>query len=257
MPTTSDLRDLVHCRHEDGLAWLEIHRPEKLNALNGDTLVALIGAVERCSDDPAVRVILLTGAGDRAFAAGADIEEMSGLDTYGIRLAMEAGKLATEALESAAQPVLAVVNGYALGGGCELALACDLILASDKAQFGLPELSLGIIPGWGGTQRLERRIGYGRARDMIFTGRRILAEEALTWGLADRVYTHDTLRNEATALARTLATKAPAALAASKRALREGADLPLAEGLKLETEIFSRLWEREERVAAMSAFLKR
>ncbi len=249
--------NLVGVDVSDGLAWIEIRRPDKLNALNVETLRALIAAVKSCSDDPAVRVTLLTGAGDRAFAAGADIAEMADFDTEGIRAVMELGKLAAETLESALQPVLAVVNGYALGGGCELALACDLILASEKAQFGLPELSLGIIPGWGGTQRLERRVGYGRARDMIFTGRRVAASEAQAWSLADRVFPHDTLREEATTLAHALAAKDPAALAASKRALGEGADLPLAEGLKLETEIFTRLWDREERVTAMDAFLKR
>jgi enoyl-CoA hydratase len=248
---------LVQYRVDEGLAWIEINRPDKLNALNGETLKQLRTIVETLSVDPSARVLLLTGAGERAFAAGADIAEMSDFDVDGIRAAMDSGKAAALALETAPKPVLAVVNGYALGGGCELALACDLILASEKAQFGLPELTLGIIPGWGGTQRLERRVGYGRARDMIFTGRRVPAAEALSWGLADRVYPHDTLRDEAAALARTLAAKDAAALAAAKLALRERAGLPLSQGLTLETEVFTRLWDRDERVAAMNAFLKR
>jgi enoyl-CoA hydratase len=251
------MAELVHTRLEDGLAWIEIHRPDKLNALNGDILREFLDAIQAASGDPETRVLLLTGSGDRAFAAGADIAEMSSEDVDGIRALMEAGKAVALALETAQQPVLAVVNGYALGGGCELALACDLILASEKAQFGLPELTLGIIPGWGGTQRLERRVGYGRARDMIFTGRRIPAAEAMAWGLADRVFPHDTLREEAAALARTLAAKDAGALATAKRALHEGSNLPLREALTLETELFTKLWEREERVNAMNAFLKR
>lgn len=251
------MSDLVRSRLDDSLAWVEIQRPDKLNALNGDTLQALHSAIEAVAGDPRTRVILLTGAGERAFAAGADIAEMSEQSSEGVRRLMEAGKAATRALETAPQPVLAVVNGYALGGGCELALACDLILASEKAQFALPELSLGIIPGWGGTQRLQRRVGFGRARDMIFTGRRVSASEALAWGLADRVFTPDSLRDEAAVLARTLAAKDAIALAAAKRALREGAGLEQSAGLTLETELFTELWDRDDRVAAMNAFLKR
>jgi enoyl-CoA hydratase len=242
---------------EDGMAWVEIRRPEKLNALRRATMEDLGSALVPLTVDPAVRVILLTGAGERAFAAGADVREMSSLDGSGIRSLMELGKEITRQIEEAIQPVVAVVNGFALGGGCELVLACDLVVASETARFGLPEVDLGILTGWGGSQRLERRVGYGRARDMLLTGRHVPAATALEWGLCDRVVPPDQLRAEATALARSLAAKDPAAVSAAKRALRLRAVLPLAEGLVHETELFVDLFDRPERVAAMERFLSR
>lgn len=247
----------VRTWRDEGLAWMELNRPDKLNALNRELLVELAKVTRELSDDPEARVLLLTGAGDRAFAAGADIAEMHEQDRDGIRELMELGKEAATALEEAPQPVIAVVNGYALGGGCELSLACDLVCAAETAQFGLPEIDLGVLPGWGGTQRVERRVGYGRARDMLLTGRRVPASEALAWGLCDRVFPAERLREEATALARTLATKDPQSLAACKRALRARTLLSTAEGLAVETELFVQLFDRPERVAAMSRFVRR
>lgn len=248
---------LVRTWRDGGLAWMELSRPDKLNALNREVLAELGRLARELSDDPEVRVLLLTGSGERAFAAGADIAEMCEQDRDGIRELMELGKEAANTLEEAPQPVIAVVNGYALGGGCELSLACDLVCAAGSAQFGLPEIDLGVLPGWGGTQRLERRVGYGRARDMILTGRRVPAAEALAWGLCDRVFPADRLREEATALAQALAAKDAQSLAACKRALRARALLPPAEGLAVETELFVQLFDRPERVAQMGRFVRR
>lgn len=248
---------LIRTWREDGLAWIELHRPDKLNALNRELLAELGAIARQLSEDPEVRVLLLTGAGDRAFAAGADIAEMHVQDRAGIRELMELGKGAAVALEEAPQPVVAVVNGFALGGGCELSLACDLVCAAESAQFGLPEVDLGVLPGWGGTQRLERRVGYGRARDLVLTGRRVPAAEALAWGLCDRVFPAARLREEATALAHTLVAKDPGSLSAGKRALRASALLSPAEGLAVETELFVELFDRPERVAAMGRFVRR
>jgi len=247
----------VHTWTEDGLCWIEIHRPEKLNALDRATLAALARAVREGSAREGVRVLLLTGAGEQAFAAGADIAEMAVQDAAGIRALMDLGKETTRLLESAPQPAIAVVNGYALGGGCELALACDLVLASDRAQFGLPEVDLGVLPGWGGTQRLERRVGYGRARQMVLTGRRIPAPLALEWGLCEALVPAESLRDEAAKLARELAAKDPGALAAAMRALHAASALPLEEGLRLETELFVELFQRPEREAAVERFLQK
>jgi enoyl-CoA hydratase len=248
---------LIHTWTEDGILWLEIHRPDRLNALNREALLELRAVLLPLAEDSDARVVLLTGAGDRAFCAGADIAEMDQEDEEGIRSLMGLGKEVTLLLEEAPQPVLAVVNGYALGGGCELALACDLVLASERAQFGLPEIDLALLPGWGGSQRVERRVGYGRARDMVLTGRRVPAQEALAWGLCDRVFPVETLRSETTALAKILAGKDQAALAGAKRALRRRSELPLTESLLYETELFVRLFIRPERTEAMGRFLKR
>jgi enoyl-CoA hydratase len=239
------------------LAWIEVRRPEKLNALNLAALYALRDAVRAARQDDAAHVLLLTGAGERAFVAGADIAEMNAQDRDGIRAMMELGKEVALLLEEAPQPAVAVVNGYALGGGCELALACDLVVASETAQFGLPEVDLAVLPGWGGSQRLERRVGYGRAREMVLTGRRVPAAEALQWGLCDRVFPAAGLLDGAAEVARSLAAKDPGALTAAKRALRERADLPLSAGLKLETDLFVQLFDRPERIDAMGRFVKR
>jgi enoyl-CoA hydratase len=241
---------------DEGLAWIEIDRPGKLNALDGDTVRALTGAVQDAAAQPETRVILLAASGDKAFAAGADVAEMHAQDAAGVRALMESGKALAVLLEEAPVPVIAVVHGFVLGGGLELALACDLICAAETARFGLPEADLGVLPGWGGSQRLLRRVGAGRARDMLLTGRRVPAEEALSWGLCDRVFPAASLREAAAALARSLRDKEAAALAAAKRTLREGAGLPLFEALRLETELFVQLFDRPERAERMERFLK-
>lgn len=249
--------ETLNIRQDGPVTWIEVSRPDKLNALNRATLESLRDGVREAEAEPDTRVLVLTGSGERAFIAGADISEMASQDLPGIRGMMELGKEVALLLEHSPRPVIAAVNGYALGGGCELALACDFICASESAQFGLPEVDLGILPGWGGSQRLERRVGYGRARDMILTCRRIPAHKALEWGLCDRVVPGSSLREEVQALAHVLAGKDPGALAAAKEALRASADLPLAEGLEAETDLFVRLFDRAEREELMRRFLEK
>lgn len=246
----------LEVEREGAVAIVTVNRPDKRNALNRVVREELIEALAALQLDSSVRVLLLTGAGDRAFVAGADISEFAERTPLEQRQAMTTIQT-FEAVAACTKPVIAMINGYALGGGCELALACDLILASEKAQFGLPEVDLAVLPGWGGSQRLERRVGYGRARDMILTGRRVRAEEAHSWGLCDRVFPPERLRDEAVILAKGLAAKDAEALAAAKRALRWRSELPLSETLRLETDAFVELFQRPERQAAMERFLKR
>lgn len=249
--------ETVHTWRDGGATWIEIRRPSRLNALDPPTLDALCRAAREAVEDHEVRVLLLTGAGEQAFCAGADIAEMSRMDGPAIRAFMDLGKETTRLLEEAPVPTVAVVNGYALGGGCELALACDLVLAAENAQFGLPEVDLAVLPGWGGSQRLQRRVGYGRARRMLFTGCRVSAPEALACGLCDAVAPPGELRGEAARTAEVIAGKDRAALAGIKRALRWGSELSPSECLDLETDLFTRLFDRPERAAAMERFLRR
>ncbi len=196
-----------------------IHRPEKLNALNAAVLDDASAAFTELAGDGETRVAILTGAGEKAFVAGADIAAMAEMNAGEAEAFARQGHSLGERMIEAPFPIIAAVNGFALGGGCELALACDLIYASDKARFGLPEVTLGVIPGFGGTQRLARRVGVGKAREMVFTGVAIDAAEALSIGLADRVFPHDKLRDEAVAAAERIAGQR-----APRRGLRQACD---------------------------------
>jgi enoyl-CoA hydratase len=240
-------------------AWVEItfNRPQVLNALNEAALLQLHRTLGRLGDQAACRAIILTGAGERAFCAGADVAEMCALSSDEVNRFAALGQEAAFAIERCPKPVIAAVNGFALGGGCEIALACDLIFAADSAQFGLPELTLGILPGWGGTQRLPRRVGLGRAREMIYSSRRVGAEEAARIGLADRVVPRELLLQETRAVAAHLGTLSAAAVAAAKEALAAAASTSLEQGCGREAELFVRTFATEERPAAMGKFLKR
>lgn len=251
------MNDLILSYHEDGWTELTLNRSEVLNALSRGLLTALLAAVREASARPECRVLILTGAGERAFAAGADIAEMAGLQPDEVGRFVALGQEVTVALEACPQPVIAAVNGYALGGGCEIALACDLIVASNTAQFGQPEVTLGVPPGWGGTQRLPRRVGIGIARRMIYTGERVGAEEALGIGLADRVVPAGLLQQETRAFAAQLAAHSREGMAASKEALHAAGDLPLGDGLAREAELFARAFATDARRAAMERFVKR
>lgn len=238
-------------------ALVTVNRPKALNALDERLLRRLGEVVGDLSADEGVAVVIITGAGDRAFIAGADIAEMNACSRDELAEIVRLGQALTRAVELAPKPVIAMVNGYALGGGCELALACDLVVAAETARFGLPEVKLGLLPGFGGTQRLPRRIGWGRARDLILTGRQVPADEALRLGLCDRVVPTADLRSTTEALAVELAAVDAGALAAAKEALRLAADEPLALGLAREAELFVELFDRPERAAAMERFLRR
>jgi enoyl-CoA hydratase len=242
---------------EDRIAWVTINRPEKLNALNRATVLAIAGAAGRAVKDPDVGVIVLTGAGDKAFVAGADIAEMAAYSPS------EAQSFAHElnesfgALAGSPKPVLAAVNGFALGGGCELAMACHLRIAADGARFGQPEVGLGLIPGAGGTQRLQRLVGRGRALDLILTGDMIDAAEALRIGLVERVVPAGELRGAVVEYAKKLLSKGPLALARALDAVLSGGEMALPEALRLEASLFGLCFATEDMREGTRAFVEK
>ena len=236
---------------------LTLNRPEKLNALSEELLRELAGQVDALDHDPSVRCAILTGAGDKAFAAGADIAAMTEMSTTQAKHFADAGHRVGHAIEQAHFPVLAAVNGFALGGGCELALCCDFIYASDKAKLGQPEVNLGVIPGFGGTQRLARRVGPARARELCMTGDAIGAEEALRIGLVNAVVAHAELAARVQEVARKIASKGPFAIAAVKRVILRGEDVPLATANELEATAFAALFGTGDQREGMRAFLEK
>ena len=239
----------------DGVALVTIERPEVLNALSFDLLDELAEALAGLDADPACRAIVLTGSGTKAFAAGADIRELA-IQTP-ITLLVDDRFAVWERIAATRKPLIAAVRGFALGGGCELALSCDLIVAGDDAQFGQPEINLGVMPGAGGTQRLTRAIGRARAMDLILTGRPIRAAEAAAAGLVSRVVPADETLDAALELARTIASKAPVAVLAAKEAVRLAEELPLAAGLRHERRAFFALFATEDQTEGMAAFVEK
>ncbi len=236
---------------------LTIRRPEVLNALNRATLAEIVRAVDLLEADDDVRVVIVTGDGEKSFISGADINELAVLDPRGAEAISRFGQAAVDRLAGSPKPVIAAVNGYAFGGGCELALACHMRLASDNAVFGLPEVSLGIIPGYGGTQRLPRLVGLGRALELLLTGRRIKAEEAERIGLVNRVVPREKLLDEAVALAEAIVKNAPLAVRAALEAATLGSELPLDVGLRLESAQFGILASSEDMHDGLKAFLEK
>jgi enoyl-CoA hydratase len=244
-------------RVEDGIGVLTFDRPKALNALNTRTIAELDALLQAEARDPAVRAVVLTGAGDKAFVAGADIAEMSGMTAQQARGFAELGQRAFARLEALPIPTIAAVNGYALGGGGELALACDLVYASERARFGQPEVNLGLLPSWGGTQRLARRVGPMRALEIVLTGEMYDAKRARELGLCLEVLPADQLLPHAIAKAKLIASRGPLAVAAAKRVLRAGADFGLAQGLALEAEAFGLVFASEDMREGTRAFLEK
>jgi enoyl-CoA hydratase len=248
---------VIDVSRDDGVAVVTVNRPDALNALDAETLGALRDRLVEIADEPDVRVVVLTGAGDRAFIAGADIKYMSGLDVDEAKrwgaLGQEAGRL----LETMPKPTIAAVNGFALGGGCELALACDFRYAARNAKLGQPEVNLGIIPGWGGTQRLARTVGIGVAKELVLTGRMVDAEEALRIGLVNAVFDQGELVEKTLQSARALAAKGPLALAAAKSALNRALAGDHAENLEREAKDFGELFASEDAKEGMTAFAEK
>ena len=226
-----------------------------MNALDRPTLEELRDRLGELAADPGVGVVLVTGSGDKAFVAGADIKYMSGLEVEEAMAWGELGHNCAELLETMPKPTIAAINGFALGGGCELALACDLRYASSSAKLGQPEINLGIIPGWGGTQRLARVCGLGVAKDLILTGRIVDAEEALRIGLVHGV--HDPAREKAREIAELLASKSPVALAAAKRATNHVLQGRHAQNLQREAEEFGELFSSHDAKEGMTAFVEK
>jgi enoyl-CoA hydratase len=242
---------------DGALAVVFVNRPDKLNALNNETISELIECVGEMSTDDSVGAVILTGAGDKAFVAGADIGMLVDQGVTGGRSNAAHGQRLTRLMESSPKPYLAAINGYALGGGLELALACDMRYASTKARLGLPEVSLGIIPGYGGTQRLPRLVGMGRALEMILTADPMKAEDACRAGLVNAVFAPDELLDGVKAIANKIISRGPTAVALAKQAARRGADLPMSEGLNVEADLFGVASSTDEMKEGMRAFLEK
>ena len=236
---------------------IRLNRPEKFNALSGEMIVALSEIFTNLGSQPDLRAIILTGEGDKAFCTGTDITESTELTTIQALEVAERGQSLCNLIDSCRVPVIAAVNGIAAGGGCELALACHVRMASPNASFSLPETKLGIIPGYGGTQRLAREVGRGRALEIILTGRTVRAEEALRIGLTNRVAGTAGLLTEAEGLAREISNLAPLAIRACLEAVTRGTDLPKAEGLALEAQLFSSLFATNDVREGTRAFLEK
>ena len=242
---------------KDKLAEVTINRADKLNTLNIQTVIELINVFEDLREDENIRVITLTGAGEKAFAAGADIEELKRLDMQEGKAFSERGNRMCNLIENLGKPVIAVVNGFALGGGCELAMACTLRIASDKAKMGQPEVNLGTIPGYGGTQRIARLLPRGVAMELLITGRVIGAEEALRLGLVNKVAPADQLEREVEKMVNLLLSKPPFAVRGCIEAVNRGADLTLREGCRIEEDLFGMTCGTRDMEEGMSAFLEK
>lgn len=242
---------------EPGIYLLTINRPKVLNALNTEVIQELGAAIGQVARDDGARILLLTGAGDKAFAAGADIAQMRNFSGMEAQEFSERGVRLMRRLETLAVPTIAVVNGYCLGGGCELAMSCDWILASERAVFGQPEVNLGVPPGFGGTQRLLRLVGRNIALELIATGRQVKAEEAKAIGLANQIYPADQLMNKALEMARTIASKGPVAVRLSKQLVQRGQDLDLVNACVLESNVFGLAFSTEDQKEGMTAFLEK
>lgn len=242
---------------EGNIAVITINRPKALNALNTETLLELNNVIEAVELDDEVYAVILTGAGEKAFVAGADISEMKNMTVVEGRKFGKLGNKVFRRIESLEKPVIAALNGFTLGGGCELAMSCDIRIASTKAKFGQPEAGLGITPGFGGTQRLARLVGMGMAKELIFTGKMIDANEALRIGLVNSVFEPEKLMEEARALANSIALNAPIAVRLCKSAINRGIQCDIDTALMYETEVFGECFATEDQKEGMTAFVER
>jgi enoyl-CoA hydratase len=249
--------ETLNVERRDRIAFVTINRPDKLNALNAQAKSELKGLFLEIQHDAEVDVVILTGFGGKAFVAGTDIKELATLDEPHGKLFSENGQAVFNLIENLGKPVIAAVNGYALGGGAELALACHLRIASDNARFGQPEVNLGIIPGYGGTQRLARIVGKGRAMEMILTGEPIDAQESLRIGLVNKVVSLPELMRAAESMAQKIVSKGQVAVRLALKAINATEELPLASGQSFEAELFGRCCASEDFKEGTSAFLEK
>jgi enoyl-CoA hydratase len=247
----------VRTENRDGILVVFIDRPKSLNALNAQTIDELRQAFDAARDDASVKGVIVTGGGEKAFVAGADINELAQMTPITGKAVAEKGQRVFRAIEKYPKPVIAAINGFALGGGCELALACHIRIASEKAQLGLPEVTLGIIPGYGGTQRMARLLGKGKALELILTGDRIGAAEAERIGLVNKVVPADQLMTVAEEMARTIAKRGPIAVRCAIEAVMSGSEMPFEEGQFLEATLFGLLASTEDMKEGMAAFLEK
>lgn len=249
---------VVSVERADGVGWIVLNRPTQINAINQALRAGVAQALETFDADPQISVIVIRGAGERGFCAGADIKEQRSAASLTALREQFIPHTWIETFDRVRKPVIAAIHGFCLGGGLEVAMACDIRIAAPGAKFGLPEVGLGLIPGGGGTQRLPRIVGLGRALDLLLTGDRIDAGEALRIGLVSRVAaTDESLVDEARGLALRIAAKPPAAAAYAKEAARAGADMDLLSGLRLEKDLFVLLMSTEDRKEAAAAFAEK
>jgi enoyl-CoA hydratase len=241
----------------DGIAFVKINRPKALNALNRETLLELQQALKELKGKKDAQIIVLTGEGDKAFVAGADIAEMKDMNPAEALAFSRLGHETLGMIENFTKPVIAAVNGYALGGGLEIALSCDFIYVSETAKLGVPEVTLGIFPGFGGTQRLPRLIGKGRAKELIYTGKMIDAQEAYNQGIANKVFPPDKLMEEVTQVARTIAQNGPLAVSTAKDVVNAGYDMGAEEGEAIEMTAWGNSFATNDQKEGMGAFLEK
>lgn len=241
----------------EGIATITFNRPKALNALNSALLAELSEAIDAIKANSRIRVLVLTGAGDKAFVAGADIKELAGLNALQAKVFVKKGQGVINKIGELPIPVIAAVNGFALGGGLEMALVCDFIYASDNASVGLPETNLGLIPGYGGTQRLSRLIGPNQAKELIYTGKIIPAVQAQTLGLVNQVFPAESLMDEVTAVARLMMAKGRVSLRAAKEAVNNGLNTDLTTGLKIEQDAFAICMASEDAQEGTQAFIEK
>ncbi|RLI08524.1 crotonase [Candidatus Bathyarchaeota archaeon] len=249
--------ETIKVERDEDILWITLNRPHRLNAFNDVMVMELSDALDRAEEDPGVRCVIIIGEGDRAFSAGADVTMFPKLTP---QKAVDASRLGQEVfskVESMSKPVIAAINGYALGGGLELALACDFRIAAEHAELGNPEIRLGILPGWGGTQRLVRLVGLAKAKEIVLLGDRIPAEEALKIGLVNKVVPFEKLREEARALAKRLCEGPPLAIKYAKWLLNFGTQAPLDIGLRLESGIFGVLFTTKDMREGIEAFMSK
>jgi enoyl-CoA hydratase len=241
----------------DGIGWIVINRPDKLNALNTQTVMEMHRAFLEFKENDEINAIILTGSGEKAFIAGADISELAGLDSTSGREYVLKGQELTRLIDNCSKPVIAAVNGFALGGGTEIALACHVRIASDNAKMGQPEVKLGLIPGFGGTQRLARLVGKGKALELILTGKAIDAQQAFEIGLLNQVVPQAELYTTCEELAREITANGPLAVGYAIEAINRGLDIPLEEALLLEAELFGKTCATEDSNEGTKAFLEK
>ncbi|MBW1727628.1 MAG: enoyl-CoA hydratase/isomerase family protein [Deltaproteobacteria bacterium] len=242
---------------KEGIVTITFNRPEILNALNEETLKEFSNVLDEIHANEDIRVLILTGAGEKSFIAGADIKQFLTFNTLKAKSFSEMGRVLMNKLQELPIPVIAAVNGFALGGGCEVAMACDFIYASENAMFGLPEITLGIIPGFGGTQRLPRLVGESMAKELIFTGKMIPAEEAKNIGLANKVCSQEQLMDEVIKTAKTIASRGKVSLRAAKQAINNGMNVDITTGCHMEIDAFALCFTSPDVKEGASAFLEK
>jgi len=242
---------------EESTLWVILNRPHRLNAFNEVLMEELADALDTAEKDPSVRCLVITGEGDRSFSAGLDLTMVPKATPVKAEEVSRAGQKLFGRIEEIPKPVIASINGFALGGGLELALACDFRIAAEHAELGSPEINIGIIPGWGGTQRLVRNVGLTRAKEMVMLGNALKADEALKIGLVNKVVHYDKLKEETTALAKRLCEEPPIALKYAKHALNFGSQVPLDVGLRLESGLLALLFSTEDLKEGLEAFMSK